>query len=153
MAHDSLRPEGGDAGATAAAVEQARSKLGVDRGEPARAWYVARTQAGARDYVLVVFGASGRAGAIAAVDAASHDVLESARLPPGSTHALIDSRDAMTRAGLGDDARARLVWDPSSASRSRFYPLWEIEHAGRTVWVDSVTGKVWRKLDADRGGG
>jgi hypothetical protein len=152
MAHDGLRHPGGGEGATRAAVERARTTLGLDAGEPVRAWHVSRTQPGARDYVLIIFGIAGRASAIAAVDVASHEVLESTRLPPNSAHSLIDASEAIALAGVEGDAKTRLVWDPSSASRSRFYPLWEIEHAGRTVWVDSVTGSVWRKLDAERGG-
>lgn len=151
MEHDSSPHEG--TGATRAAIEHARSALGLGPGEPAQAWPVTRTQPGARNYVLVVFGARERASAIAAVDAESNEVLESARLPGREAHTLVGAGDAIARAGSADDAKARLVWDPSSATRSRFYPLWEIEDAARTVWVDSVTGRVWLTLVDARGGG
>jgi hypothetical protein len=79
--------------------------------------------------------------------------LESAHLPGRERHALISADEAILRARLGPDTQARLVWESSPASRSRFYPLWELETAERRVWVDSVRGAVWHTLDASRGGG
>lgn len=108
---------------------------------------------GASGFLLVVFGAVERASAIAAVDSESGEVLEAARLPEREGHTLITAHDAIQRAGFESDAEARLVWEPSPASRSRFYPLWQLRSADRTAWVDSVRGVVWQSLDATRGGG
>lgn len=141
------------AGAVDAAVASARSALGVDAREPARTWSVARMRLGARGFLLVVFGAAERASAIAAVDPESGEVLEAARLPGREGHTLITADDAIQRAGFEPDAEARLVWEPSPASRSRFYPLWQLRSAERTAWVDSVRGVVWHTLDETRGGG
>jgi hypothetical protein len=152
MQDDGPAQDGSVTTATRAAVEHARSALAVDPGEPVRAWRVERTHPGAHAYVLVIFGGPERASTLAVVDVASNDVLESARLSPPAPHALIGARDAIARAGIGDDAKARLVWDPSSATRSRFYPLWELEHPGRTVWVDAITGRIWDTLGKERGG-
>jgi len=144
---------GHDNGSINAAVASARATLGIDVREPARTWSVARLHPGARDFLLVVFGAVERASAIAAVDPISGEVLESAHLPGREPHALITADEAILRAGFGPDTTARLVWDPSPASRSRFYPLWQLQSEKRKAWVDSVRGNVWHTLDTPRGGG
>jgi hypothetical protein len=117
---------GHDDGSVDAAVASARATLGIDAREPARTWSVARMHPGARDFLLVVFGAAERASAIAAVDPTSGEVLESASLPGREPHALITADEAILRAGFGPGTQARLVWAPSPASRSRFYPLWQL---------------------------
>ena len=136
-----------------AAVGSARAALGLAVSEPATAWPVADMRPNTSDYVLVVFGLPGAATAIAAVDPVTREVLESARMPGRAPHALITNDEAVAHAGIGTDARARLVWQPSAASRSRFYPLWEVRAGERAVWVDGVRGVVWKTLDAGRGGG
>ena len=142
-----------DANSVATAVVSARRMLDVDSREPARTWSVAPLHPGSPEYLLVVFGAAERAIAIAAVDAIAGEVLESARLPGPGMHAPMSAAEAIRRAGLGRDAEARLVWGPSPASRSRFYPLWEIRSPDHTIWVDSIGGEVWRTLEATRRGG
>ena len=135
------------------AIARARVALGLDAVQPARAWFVARMQPGARGYLLVVFGPPQCASAIAAVDPDSGEVLEGARLPGLAPHTLITADEAIRRAGFGPDTQTQLVWDPTAASRSRFYPLWELRSAGRCAWVDSVRGAVRTTLEATRGGG
>ena len=135
------------------AIDHARNALGIDGGQPVRSWSVARMQPGARGYLLVVFGPPQCASGIAAVDPSSDEVLEAARLPGSAPHALLTAEEAMQRAGFGPDTQSRLVWDPTPASQSMFYPLWELRHAGRRVWVDSVRGEVRTTLEAARGGG
>jgi hypothetical protein len=142
-----------DANSVATAVASARRALGIDSREPVQTWSVAPLHSGSPEYVLVVFGAAERAIAIATVDANAGEVLESARLPGRGAHAPMSAAEAIRRTGLGQQAEARLVWSPSAASRSRFYPLWEIKGADRTIWVDSIGGEVWRTLEATRGGG
>jgi streptogramin lyase len=88
---------------------------------------------------------------IAAVDAASGDVTESASLPGTEPHELLDAAAALERSGLSPDRRAQLVWRPSAASRSPLYPLWQIGDGGETVYVDQQ-GRVWSSLDERRGG-
>jgi hypothetical protein len=136
-----------------AAIASARTALGLDASQPATTWSVARMRLGARGFLLVVFGPPERAAAIAAVDPVSGEVFEAAHLPGRERHALITAAEAILRAGFGPETEARLVWDPSPASRSRFYPLWELQSAERRVWVDSVRGEVWHSLDSPRGGG
>jgi hypothetical protein len=135
-----------------ASVAAARRALGVDASSPARAWRVERLSAGAGGYLLVVFGAP-HVTVVAALDAESGEVLESARLPVGGAHALIDAEEAIRRADVGAGAAARLVWEPSGATRSRFYPLWEIRRGGHVVWVDGVRGVVFTSLESSSGGG
>ena len=136
-----------------AAIASAQSALGLDAREPARTWSVQGMRPGARAFLLVVFGLPEHASAIAAVDPVSGELLEAARLPGRQPHTLITADEAILRAGFGPDTEARLVWDPSPASRSRFYPLWQLQSAERKAWVDSVRGAVWHTLDTTRGGG
>jgi hypothetical protein len=136
-----------------AAIASARTALGLDASQPARTWSVARMRPDARGFLLVVFGFPERASGIAAVDPESGEVLEAAHLPGRERHALITADEAILRAGFGPDTEARLVWESSSASRSRFYPLWQLQSGERRVWVDSVRGEVWQTLDKPRGGG
>jgi hypothetical protein len=136
-----------------AAIASAQAALGLDLREPARTWSVERMRSGARGFLLVVFGPAEHASAIAAVDPVSGEVLEAARLPGRLPHTLITADEAILRAGFGPDTEARLVWDPSPASRSRFYPLWQLQSAERKAWVDSVRSVVWHTLDTARGGG
>jgi hypothetical protein len=142
-----------NAGAVDAAVAIARTALGLDAAALARAWPVARMRPGENAFTLVVFGPPERASAIAAIDAVSGAVLESARLPGHGPHTLLGADGAIQRAGFAPGAEALLLWDPSPASRSRFYPLWQLRDAGRTVWVDSVRGLVWPTLEGPRAGG
>ncbi len=136
-----------------AATASARTALGLDASQLARTWSIARMQPGARGFLLVVFGTPERASAIAAVDTDSAEVLESAHLPGHGRHDLITAEEAIQRAGFGPEAHAQLVWDPSPASRSRFYPLWQLQSGKRRVWVDSVRGLVWHTLDTPPRGG
>jgi len=144
---------GGGTGSFEVAIASARAALGFDGHVSARTWSVARTRPDTRDFVLVVFGDAQHASAVAAVDPISGEILESARLPGHTPHTLLSAAEARQRAGLGADAQAKLVWDPSAASRSRFYPLWQLQRGGRTIWVDSVRGTVWPTLDSPKGGG
>jgi len=144
---------GGGTGSFEVAIARARAVLGLDADVPARTWSVARTRPGTRDFVLVVFGDAPHASAVAAVDPVSGEILESARLPGRTPHTLLSAAEARQRAGLGEGTQAKLVWDASAASRSPFYPLWQLQRDGRTVWVDSVRGTVWPTLDSPKGGG
>jgi hypothetical protein len=135
------------------AVDAARSRLGIGADEPARSWKVGRLASGARAFFLVVFGAHERATGVAAVDAETLDVRESARLPGRGAHAVMSADAARAIAGLDDASEATLVWEPSAASRSPLYPLWQLRGADASVWVDAVRGVVFRSLDPNRGVG
>jgi hypothetical protein len=107
---------------------------------------VERLDAG-NSYFLVVLAETTRpeagvAGLIAAVDAVTGDVISSARLDRIERHRLPGKAEAIARAAYPDDAAARRVWAPSRASRSPFYPLWELTTASGRVYVD-MSGKVW----------
>lgn len=135
------------------ALANARVALAVAASEPAQIWPVARIKSGAPGFFLVVFGAPQAAVGLAAVDRASGAVFAKAHLPGCSPHHLISAEEALQRAGLGAGAEAVLAWDPVSASRSPFYPLWQVRGGDKTIWVNSVTGTTCATLDAPRGGG
>jgi len=128
------------------AIARARTEMGLDAAVPARAWRIRRLDRAADAYYLVVFGEPDAAVAVTTVGAASGEVRTSAHLPGVRPHLLIDAAQAVTLVGLGDSAQAELVWRPSRASRSPFYPLWEVRSATRRVYVDQQ-GVVWQALD------
>jgi hypothetical protein len=135
------------------AVGNARRTLGLATDEPVRVWEVRRLKADDAHYLLVVFGSQQRSSGVAAVDPATGAVLQSARLPAQAPHNVMSAAQAVNRAGFPADSHTQLVWEATPASRSRFYPLWQIEHAGRRVWVDAIRGVVWDTLgESERGG-
>lgn len=144
---------GQDSAALEFAIRRARAALHVPADIPGRAWAVAPIRTETRDFVLVVFGTPAAATAIAAVDTASGEVLESAPLPGSEPHAVMPATEAIRRAGFGAHTQARLVWAPTPASRSRFYPLWELSSGDDRAWVDSVRGVVCNTLDGTGVGG
>jgi hypothetical protein len=139
------------------AVASARQALALGPGQRARVWEIGRLRAGARSYLLIVFGAPEHSVGIATVDLQSGNILQRARLPGVGAHDVMPAEEAMKRANFPAGSRARLVWDPTPASRSPFYPLWQISDADRRVWVDGVRGTVWKTLapqePQDRRGG
>jgi hypothetical protein len=134
-------------------IANARLALDLDVSVPAHVWAVARLQPGRHNYFLVVFGTDQASIGIATVDASSMEVLEKARLPGSQLHHLLSAREAIRRASLPADTKATLVWEPSAASRSRFYPLWQLTTQTKTVWVDSIRGTVSKNLRSTLGGG
>jgi hypothetical protein len=131
----------------------AAAALGLSASEPAQIWLVDRIRPGVPGYFLVVFGTPRAALGLAAVDRATGAVFAKATLPGRGPHHLLSAEDAMRIAGMGPGAEATLMWDPVPASASPFYPLWRLRNADRTVWVESVTGRVSHTLDAKIGGG
>jgi len=112
-------------------VEKARTALGLDASHRARTWNVARMHPGRPGFVLVVFGEEQAATGLATVDPASGEVLESARLPGREPHIVMPAEDARRRAGLKADTPAQLVWEATPASRSPYYPLWQLRGPNR----------------------
>ncbi|MFL6291751.1 MAG: hypothetical protein ACJ759_12730 [Thermoanaerobaculia bacterium] len=89
-------------------------------------------------------------GHVALLDERTGELLasaETARSPLTLTEG-----EALSRAGLGPDARAELVWKPCRASLSMFDPLWAVTSRGRTVYVDQ-RGRVMEELEPKRPGG
>ena len=136
------------------AVANAREALALGAGQQARVWEIGRMRASARSFLLVIFGPPEHSVGIATVDLQSGSVLQHARLPGVGSHNVMPADEAMKRANFPAGSPAQLVWDPTPASRSPFYPLWQISNADRTVWVDGVRGTVWKTLASkDRRGG
>lgn len=142
-----------DGAARKRAVANAGAALGLAANEPTQIWSVTRMKPGAAGYFLVVFGAPQAAVGLAAVDRVSGAVLAKARLPGRGPHHLISAEEAIRHAGLDAGTQAVLAWDPVPASRSPFYPLWQLQGPDQTVWVDGVSGTIWKSLDNPRGGG
>lgn len=128
-----------------AAVRAARQALGLPETVEARVWPVYRAAAEPA-YFLVVFGTADAAEAVAAVDAATGQTLVSARLPGTGGHRLLDAAQAARAAGADPAAPARLVWQPSRASMSPLYPLWEVTTGEGVRYVDQ-RGTVWTHLE------
>jgi hypothetical protein len=106
---------------------------------------------GGNPYFLMTLAETGGAGLIAAIDAVTGEVISSARLERVERHRLPGKAEAIARAAYPGDAAARRVWAPSRASRSPFYPLWELTAGSERVYVD-ISGKVWpAPLESGRG--
>jgi hypothetical protein len=110
----------------------------------------------ANPYFLVILAEAGGAetggaGLVAAVDVVTGEVISSARLERVERHRLPGKAEAIARAAYADDAAARRVWAPSRATRSPFYPLWELTAGSGRVYVD-MSGTVWpAPLESGRG--
>ncbi len=106
---------------------------------------VERLDAG-NPYFLVTLGEPDGAGSVVMVDAITGEVMSSARLERIDHHRLPSREVAIKCAAYPDDASGRLVWAPSRATRSPFYPLWELKAGAERVYVD-MDGKVWAMLE------
>ena len=113
-------------------------------GLPATANLVERLD-GQHDYFLVQFGAPGGRGAAVIVDAVDGSVMARAAVERLEQPWLMGEERAIEISGCKRPAEVRLVWKPSRATRSPFYPLWEISTASGRVWVDQ-SGRLWREL-------
>lgn len=96
-------------------------------------------------YFLIIFGEPGSPGAIVTVDALAGDVTSSAQLERVDSPWLLEKAKAVELAGCVRLLASRLVWAPSRATRSPFYPLWELTCESGRVYVDRE-GKVWHQL-------
>lgn len=108
---------------------------------------------GGAPYFLVTLGKDNGAGAgaVVAVNALTGEAMSSASLEQIDRHRLPDRGAAIRSAAFPDDAQARRVWAPSRATRSPFYPLWELTAGTRRAYVDT-NGKVWDALDLEHRG-
>ena len=79
------------------------------------------------------------------VDAMDGSVMAHAAVERVGEPWLIKEQHAVEIAGCAQPCEARLVWKPSLATRSPFYPLWEVSTVSGRVWVDQ-SGRMWRKL-------
>lgn len=150
-----MDPRAGDTGVCVNdewSIAAAREALGLGSGVGARAWLVRRFDRPGERYMLVVFGDEDASVGVAAVDADTGRVLAQATLPGAGAHTVIAEDEAVARAGAAAGAPAALVWAPSMASRSMFYPLWQVEGPAGAVFVD-FSGTVWTDLGPGGPGG
>jgi hypothetical protein len=130
---------------TAAQAEAVAMAVVRQKGATAvEAHLVERLDAG-NPYFLVLFGKAGSEGAIVAVDAVDGMITSSAQLERVESPFLLPKERAVELAGCPRLLQARLVWVPSRATRSPFYPLWELTCESGRVYVDRG-GKVWQTL-------
>jgi hypothetical protein len=113
-------------------------------GLPAAAHLVERLD-GQHPYFLVHFGEPRGPGAAVMVDAVDGSVMARVAVECVERPWLMEEERAAEIAGCAPPWKARLVWKPSQATRSPFYPLWEVASATGRVWVDQ-SGRVSRDL-------
>lgn len=113
-------------------------------GLPATAHLVERLD-GQHPYFLVHFGEPGGRGAAVMVDALDGSLMERAAVERVDQPWLMKEERAVEIASGAQPVVARLVWKPSRATRSPFYPLWEISTTSGRMWVDQ-SGRLWREL-------
>ena len=94
---------------------------------------------------LVHIGQPGGRGVAVMVDALDGSVMARAAVERVEQPWLIKEERAVEISGYAQPLEARLVWKPSRATRSPFYPLWEISTASARVWVDQ-SGRLWTEL-------
>jgi hypothetical protein len=129
-----------------AAIDRLRRAVGAGGADPGRAWPVYDPDGEQPLYFLVELGPPAAVIAVGAVDVRTGEVMSHARLPGSRAHVAIDAAAATRMAGMPAAARARLVWRPSRQSASPLYPLWQVRHGTRTVYVD-LGGRVTPRLD------
>lgn len=100
---------------------------------------------GQHPYFLVHLGEPGGRGAAVMVDAMDGSVMARAAVERVEQPWLITEERAVEIAGCAQPGETRLVWKASRATRSAFYPLWEVLTASGRVWVDQ-SGRIWREL-------
>ena len=113
-------------------------------GLAAAAHFVERLD-GQHPYFLVHFGEPGGRGAAVMVDAVNGSLMAHATVERIESPWLIKAERAVEIANVAPPVETRLVWKPSRATRSPFYPLWEVSTGTERVWVDQ-SGRVWREL-------
>lgn len=113
-------------------------------GLPAAAYLVERLD-GEHPYFLVHLGEPGGPGAAVVVDAVDGSLMARAEVERLEQPWLIEEERAVRIAGSVKLGEVRLVWKPSRATRSPFYPLWEVSTESGRVWVDQ-SGRMWREL-------
>lgn len=113
---------------------------------------VHRLSPGAPDYDLVEFGEPDAVIGVGRVSATGSELLGAAALRGTGPHLGIDAGEARIACGADQGSPARLVWEPSQASRSPLSPIWEIRSDAGTRFVDQG-GNVWRELTPGPPGG
>jgi hypothetical protein len=115
------------------AVARARDVLAEPAGV-ATALPVTRLDGGPA-YWLVTIDDDERTLAVAAIGE-DRELVGAGRPARRGRHLAVDAARARTIASVPADAASRLVWFASRASASPLYPLWEVERAAASAWVD-----------------
>ena len=130
------------------AREIARAEIGMPPETAGEAWLVHRLDRPDDDYWLLALGGETQAAA-AAVDAADGRLMSWANIGQPEGLRLLPALEAAALSGQPGAQTTRLVWRPCQASYSPLYPLWEVESAERTVYVNQQ-GQVWQELETGR---
>lgn len=135
------------------AILRARDALGLAPSVSGQALRVERLDAPGSAYYLILLASGGRERHVALVDAGTGSLDQDAALTGTTPHVTVNMEQAIAAAKLSGRVSARLVWRPSRASQSPFYPIWEISSATERRYVDQQ-GRLWDALpSAGRGGG
>lgn len=128
------------------AIESAKRSIGLGEIDSVNAYRVQRLDHPGQWYYLLAFGEPGATLALAVVNGTSGDLESWVRTDGARGHIHVDAAEAVRLAGLPPDTSAEMVWRPSRASRSPFYPLWAVRAAdGGTKYIDQQ-GHVWDTL-------
>jgi hypothetical protein len=130
---------------TAAQATKLAAAVAQERGSAAAATHLVERLDEGAPYFLVIFGMPDSPGTVVAVDAVDGAILSSAQLERVKSPWLLEKAEAVRLAGGAQPLAARLVWAPSRASLSPFYPLWELTSESGRVYVDH-SGKLWHDL-------
>ena len=133
-------------------IAELRNVLGIAPDTSYRRVRVSRLAPAAGDYDLVEFGDPGAVVGVGILSADEGEVLGAAGLPGTGPHLALDASAARVACGAAADAPARLVWEPSQATRSSLYPVWEVAVEQGVLYVDQA-GNVWRDLGGGPLGG
>lgn len=131
------------------AREIARSEIGLPPGTAGGAWLVHRLDEPDEHYWLVALGVETSETAVAAVDATDGSLMSWANIGLLGRFSLLPPQEAAALTGQPGAQAIRLVWRPCRASYSPLYPLWEVQTAETTVYVNQQ-GQVWQELVSGR---
>jgi hypothetical protein len=130
---------------TAAQATKLAAAVAHEESSAAVATYLVERLDKGAPYFLVIFGKPESPGMVVAVDALDGAILSSAQIERVKSPWLLEKAEAVKLAGGGQPLAARLVWAPSRATLSTFYPLWEVTSESGRVYVDH-SGKLWHDL-------
>jgi hypothetical protein len=127
-------------------IERARKAIGLVEGISTRAYRVERLDHPGQSYLLLVFGENQATKALAILNGVNGDLESWSRTSSTAEPIVLDRSEALHSAGAPPNSIAKLVWRPSRASRSPFYPFWAIRaEGGRIRYVDQQR-HVWDDL-------
>jgi hypothetical protein len=128
------------------AIESVRKIASLGAGVPYRTYRVQMLDHPGQWYYLLAFGEPTATLALAVINGASGDLESWVRTDGARGHVRVDAAEAARLSGLQPHTSVQMAWRPCRASRSPFYPLWEVRSDdGLTRYVNQQ-GEVWHDL-------